>query len=521
MPRSLRIPHRHGEALVVPPLDEWRSVIEGTQRAAAGWSVPIAGVPLTERRRQARAEALAAATSACQRLGIPYREPPGVPGAIVMTGHQPQLFHPGVWAKHFAADRYAKASGAVAIDLVVDSDRVGRLVLRTPCRRDPSAGREIVLHSGGREECYACAPPPSAEQLERFAAAVEACASEIADPDVGSRTQRFIVVLKEAARHTSSLAEAMVVARRAFEAPAGTEYLELFLTEQCASETFLAFAAQVIADARRFADIFNEEVLRYRARTKTRSSAHPFPELAAEGGAVETPFWVIAGARRARTWYEPASGRLAIEGAGAAEAGSDPAEIASRLEAEGLRIVPKAATLTMFQRLFVADLFIHGVGGSRYEAVTDAVIERWLGISPPAYAVVSVTMLPPTVAGAAEEERAAWLRRRLREAEHNPDRLLPEARFDDEGKRKTAAALAAEKRALLDRFADPDSDRKALSAALQDVNERLRAALLPLIESMEAELAELGSRRPEAAARADREVSFPFFDPCEVAALMR
>ncbi|MDI6712226.1 MAG: hypothetical protein QMD96_03200 [Anaerosomatales bacterium] len=521
MPRSLRIPHRHGEALVVPPLDEWRSVIEGTQRAAAGWSVPIAGVPLTERRRQARAEALAAATSACQRLGIPYREPPGVPGAIVMTGHQPQLFHPGVWAKHFAADRYAKASGAVAIDLVVDSDRVGRLVLRTPCRRDPSAGREIVLHSGGREECYACAPPPSAEQLERFAAAVEACASEIADPDVGSRTQRFIVVLKEAARHTSSLAEAMVVARRAFEAPAGTEYLELFLTEQCASETFLAFAAQVIADARRFADIFNEEVLRYRARTKTRSSAHPFPELAAEGGAVETPFWVIAGARRARTWYEPASGRLAIEGAGAAEAGSDPAEIASRLEAEGLRIVPKAATLTMFQRLFVADLFIHGVGGSRYEAVTDAVIERWLGISPPAYAVVSVTMRLPTVAGAAEEERAVWLRRRLREAEHNPDRLLSEATFDDEGERLAAEALAAEKRGLLERYADPAADKKALNAAVQDVNERLRASLRPLIASMEAEFAELDSLQSEVAALGDREVSFPFFDPCEVAKVMR
>lgn len=521
MPRQLRVPHRHGEALVVPPFGEWDSLVEAAKSAAAGWSVPIAGLPLSELRRRARAEALAAAAAACKRLGIPRCEPPHLTGAIVMTGHQPQLFHPGVWAKHFAADHYARVSGSVAIDLVVDSDRVGRLSLRTPCRQDADRGRDVVLHSGDREECYACAPPPSAERLAQFAVEAEACVRELGSPDVQSRIRRFVEALGEAASRTENLAETMVVARRAFEAPAGTQYLELFLTEQCASATFVVFAAHVIADALRFAEIFNEEVLRFRARTKTRSAAHPFPELSVQGGAVETPFWLIAGSRRAKSWYEPTSGRLLIEGAGPTVVGSDPATIAVRLTAEGLRVVPKAAVLTMFQRLFVADLFIHGVGGSRYEAVTDAVIQRWLGVAPPPYAVVSLTMRLAMPAGADEEERAAWLRRRLREAEHNPDRLLPQAAFEDEGERRLAEALAAKKRDLLARYADPAADKKALNVAVKDVNARLRAALRPVIASMEAELAALGSGRSGIAALGDREVSFPFFDPREVAGLMR
>ena len=39
-----------------------------------------------------------------------------------MTGHQPELFHPGVWIKNFAAASIAAASGGVGLNLIVDND---------------------------------------------------------------------------------------------------------------------------------------------------------------------------------------------------------------------------------------------------------------------------------------------------------------------------------------------------------------------------------------------------------------
>ena len=41
---------------------------------------------------------------------------------LIVTGHQPELFHPGVWIKNFAAASIAAASGGVGLNLIVDND---------------------------------------------------------------------------------------------------------------------------------------------------------------------------------------------------------------------------------------------------------------------------------------------------------------------------------------------------------------------------------------------------------------
>src|SRR3989442_2128465 len=105
------------------------------------------------------------------------------------------------------------------------------------------------------------------------------------------------------------------------------------------------------------------------------------------------------------------------ESAGEVAGGAGPEALA------GLPIRPRALTLTAFTRLCLADLFVHGVGGGRYDRVTDAVIREYFGLEPPAYAVTTATMHLPLQGYDAGEERQA-LRRRLLELQHNPDRGL-------------------------------------------------------------------------------------------------
>ena len=52
--------------------------------------------------------------------------------SIILAGHQPQLFHPGVWCKNFALGALARQQRAVAINLQVDSDSVKRTSSRVP-----------------------------------------------------------------------------------------------------------------------------------------------------------------------------------------------------------------------------------------------------------------------------------------------------------------------------------------------------------------------------------------------------
>ncbi|MCL4078944.1 hypothetical protein MX659_04970 [Coriobacteriia bacterium Es71-Z0120] len=513
MRRTHAIPCGNGEALIEPPFDEWEGLVRRTAAAAAVWDVEVGGMPLSALRSDARADALRLAGETCRRLGIAF-EVRDSSAPIVMTGHQPELFHPGVWSKHFAIQKFADQHEATPLDLVVDSDRCGRVSLRVPCVRERVRRHDVVLADGG-DACYGCVPAPSPEAIERFANEALACAKTLPGDGPYERVQRFVGCLNDAVPRSRTIAEAVVVARRSYETPAVSRYGEVFVTDQAAASSFLRFAAHLVRDAQRFTTVFNDEVRAYRARRRVRSAAHPFPELSVAGGIAEVPLWVLVGGVRRRVAFEQATGSIHVEDHGVIEAGVDDVSVVRALEASGLRILPRAVALTMFERLCVADLFVHGVGGSRYEFITDRVIERWLGVAAPPYAVVSLTMRLPVGSASAIDERIAELRRTLHVAKHNPDKLLDMA-LADPGERARADAYVQEKRDLIARASEPGADKRAVGQAIRAVNARLEAAIRPFVAAVEEKIQRLECERGAHEALSDRECSFPLFDPLDV-----
>ena len=51
---------------------------------------------------------------------------------LVVTGHQPELFHPGVWVKNFATAALARAHGGLGLNLIVDNDIPKSASIRVP-----------------------------------------------------------------------------------------------------------------------------------------------------------------------------------------------------------------------------------------------------------------------------------------------------------------------------------------------------------------------------------------------------
>ena len=95
-----------------------------------------------------------------------------------------------------------------------------------------------------------------------------------------------------------------------------------------------------------------------------------------------------------------------------------------------LRLAPRALTLTLFLRLFVADVFVHGIGGGHYDRVLDRLLVRRWGVEPPAFCVATATLFHPDALGVERvcpeclkheghrlrhavlaDEKADWLRR--------------------------------------------------------------------------------------------------------------
>jgi hypothetical protein len=147
-------------------------------------------------------------------------------------------------------------------------------------------------------------------------------------------------------------------------------------------------------------------------------------------------------------------------------------------------IRPRALTLTLFARVCLGDFFIHGIGGGKYDEVTDDIIRNYFGIEPPAYQVLSATLhlpLPAFPSSPADLKRAERL---VRDLHWNPQRHLPAG---------TAAELVARKAALAANE-PPVSDhaaRKVWFRELQQLTESLRPLVADQLPAAERELARI------------------------------
>ena len=135
--RQYRAPREHGAFLAVPPLPSAGELIATNRQRRQSYNSPIGDQTVAELACQARAELLEAAVAHTSAYRDVETISPAQP--IVMSGHQPKLFHPGVWVKNFALDRIARDNGATAIQLLVDNDVVGAVEVQVPLQRP--AGR--------------------------------------------------------------------------------------------------------------------------------------------------------------------------------------------------------------------------------------------------------------------------------------------------------------------------------------------------------------------------------------------
>lgn len=514
------LPAGHGELVARPAVDEWAALASKNHAAARGWSFQVADTPAADLRVMARSEALDAAERYSTRLHVPLAPLRGVDGLLVVTGHQPEFYHPGVWIKDFLLQRLSEEMDANAIDVVVDSDSFGTLGIGAPCFTPEVRRCESYLAVGSTESCFACSPVPSVNDITAFASGVETALASLPAPAVRRHFAEFARVLADARPDAENLADLTTIARRRYEVSAGSDYLELPVTWLSRTRSFAAYVAGIALSARRFAECYNAELLEYRRANGVRSAAQPFPDLAIEDGRIELPFWAITGSVRASVWAAPTTEGVRISSADGtllAELPVSAADAVTSVAASPTLIAPKALALTSFTRMFMADLFIHGVGGGRYDRVADGVIRRYFGVEPLPFVVASITMYLPLGAHIVTGAEVSAAQERANRLEHNPDSALDDVDFDSTEEEAQARSLAAEKSALVAQIAEAGADKKVLGRRIREVNVELARMMAPVREEYLAEVERLKEQRDAAGILTERTYPYCFWSPQEIA----
>ena len=495
------IPEHSGETLFVPPADRLGALIAVHDPGVGA----VFDVPLRELRRRTRERIAGLA-------GTAVGDRP-----LVLMGHQPVFFHPGVWVKYFLLSKLRGINGAVGLHCVVDSDATGPISAEIPTGRDGAARATRTLVALPDDMPLEAAPVPAPEAWTAFAAAVRADLAALGIGDLADRFGVFAAAEPAVRRRAAALPEYLDGLRHAYEARAGEpRYATVGVSVIGSTAEFQTFALYLAQDPSRTLAAYNGCLDDYRRAHRVRSAANPFPNLVQSGGRTELPFWILHGGRRADL-YAAREGTRLVLGSAAGPLATVPAGPAGveALAAAGVSLRPKALTLTLFARLCLGDLFIHGVGGGRYDRVTGPLAERLFGARIAPYAVATATLHLPLGEARDPGAERRTLERRLMDLRHNPDRHL-------------AAASDAERRLVDEKWRlireveamRPGRARRAATHRIREVNGLLAQTLAPEIARVEAQLAAL--RAVPAAEDAAQFRGYPYFlfDPHDVAALV-
>ncbi|MBN2474180.1 MAG: hypothetical protein JXB62_06215 [Pirellulales bacterium] len=429
--RPLRVPREDGTALIEPPFDEIASLVEENVRLRGTYAYDVQGRSLAELAGQARRELLDEA----RQWTTAYRdvEAADATGLIFLAGHQPQLFHPGVWLKNFALGALARRHGAVAVNLLIDSDTIKETSLSVPSGSVAQPHVEAVAFDRSMPKVpYEQRKVVDRELFAEFGRRVaERLSTLVPDPMIDV----YWPLAREQMRQTAKLGACLAQSRHRLEGQWGLQTLEIPQSRVCDGEPFGWFAAHLLARLPEVRETYNQTVREYRQVHRIRSAAHPVPDLSADGEWLESPLWVFSAedprrrplfARRRNDGLLLSNGHgwkseLALSGSRDAAAA---VEQLAGLRRRGVKIRSRALITTLWARLVLGDLFVHGIGGAKYDHVTDALIERLFGLKPPGFMILSGTLHLPIERPRATAEHAQVIRQQLRQLVYHPERYV-------------------------------------------------------------------------------------------------
>lgn len=504
--QRLRAPKNNGHSLQVPPLSDWTATLLDNEVLFSGHSFTLSGTPIDEVRRQARQRLLQSALSYTSR----YREifDGDLRASIVMAGHQPTLFHPGVWYKNFVLSRFAETIDAWAINLVVDNDYNPSRSIRVPAGTLEQPKMEWLKY----DSHVACGPFEteslhSREVFNKFGQSVAKTISAFVDQPLVDRLWPFA---KSGLDLLGKPSLAIAAGRHRLEQDCGLRTLEVPVSQVCQTPSFACFAAELIERAPALKAIYNEQLLAYRRVNKIRSQSHPVPELKEFDDWVEVPFWVWRSESPIRKplYVELGKERISLTDFDdirlTLDRQSDLAAQINEWEKQGVSLRTRALTTTMYARLVLCDMFVHGIGGGKYDQLTDEIIREFFGAEPPTFSVVTATHQLPINQTKFTQTDVARLKNRLRDLNFHAEQF---GDFSDEKFR-----VFAEKKIQHWQRIPKEGSKKAWHDEMESINEALRNNLTTEMATLEDEIHTMRQAVQRSSLLSSREFSFCLFD---------
>ncbi|MGR3221063.1 MAG: hypothetical protein ACUZ8H_14800 [Candidatus Anammoxibacter sp.] len=538
------IPDDDMSVFVEPPLPQCQNIINANRKRIEQYNFTICGLDYTNLRNQIRTEVINKAKKYTENLlGCWNSSPKGTPLAnnspfntentpIIATGHAPEFYTPGIWIKNHLVGKLAKNNKGIGLNLVIDNDTPGENLLSIPNLNKESPGIENIRIGGiikglayeeilssnvlrTDEGCKGADNeniPGKTDSKSRnlYRDLKKKCVSLLNDNSANEHVNEYMDLMIHSAKQTNNLGEQVTFARRQYEERFDIRNLEIPISSISEIEGFKMFFLAIVTEHDRFASIYNLRLENYRKVNRIRSSANPLPNLKVDKELTELPFWIWRTNEKRKKMFarrnrdnqleilteNSTTNEFAAAGSAFGENliclgklslhdKNQNIETLKAISNDGFKIRPKALTNTLFSRLFLADVFIHGVGGAKYDIITDGIIKDFFGVTPPDYIAISATLFPPFSKFDVNNNDLLPLENELKQMRHNPDKYIPAELLNN----NETMELVSEKRALIEGEKKANkAEAKKVFLRMKEINVLLYSKIEMVVDLKEAEI---------------------------------
>jgi len=489
----IKTPPADGDVLVLPEPRACAEAVRSNADCLRNWDRPVLGAPLSQWRRKTRT-ALAGSDDA----------------PVIVVGHQPTFIHPGVWAKHIVAKRLADAVGGTAVNIVVDNDAPTSTTIAVPTmENDTLSLRHVPFASLSAGYAYEQIERLDADAIGQFEKRLKDALGERFDT---SMLPRFLEGF--AGADAADWVDQAVAGRRAIEAEFGVSLIDHRIGRVWCSPLLI----DMLQHAETFAGCYNDALHKYRARYRVRGAQRPIPDLLVDDTRCELPVWIYRmheARRRLFVHRENDTIRLFADDDPVAEAHVSTLACNERATAlidgmDGWLLRPRALALTLWARLMLSDLFIHGIGGAKYDRITDEIIKSYYGLKPPQMACVSATLWLDLPRADRKVTDVTAATRNARDLRFNPQRHLAacDAVAPLVAQRAEAVARANELKRL-DR--NNHKERRATFCRIREANAAMLRACPDAVTHADAAVATARNVTEQTAIATNREYFFGLY----------
>ncbi len=423
---NLAVPREENIIFVSPDLKEWNSRTDSN----------IKELKNIKNRLEAKNELLYSAAAYTKKL-IGYSDI-NYNSDVIVTGHQAIWHHCGIWSKSVMADKFARCRQGCCLFLVLDHD-ICNTELVIPAH---ASSLDLTLHKYSAEICDKPVPLEcrhvNNDIINLIYGLIENCSGYFC----GHIWNKHLKHIKDTIPAMVVISDIIIFLQAILNLELGlNKFLYLPVSYLSHSNAFNDFLSRIIEDAYKFVKIYNESI-RNQINTLNIKSHETLKllEVCINPKRIELPFWFISKSGQRFSLYVMNNsdynftlfaGNEKLAQFKTSSSYSIHQQVLPIIKANKFRIRPKAISLSLFCRIYLSDWFIHGIGGARYEIITDYILEKYYK-SRLSFGITTATMTLPLNNSLNENDKIDSLKQFRRMVIYSPEKFISPEELKDQ-----------------------------------------------------------------------------------------